>query len=321
METLSKLGRRQICKMVGIKNPDSIFVRNKEAFIDRMNLYNIMYNVKHIVSVYKEELEQFSSEEEYVEFLENGATSIGKYIESCIQITEKLSRLMGCDYVCESINKSKELIIHEKTEDNCYLRIYFSNPIFNGFKLLHYDERMKNLSFSDFVQSYTHSKFLALYNDIQPEWVSDETYKVLLNQTNELSDIIADIVSPKFLNSKFVKHIGKADVIFESTENKSLKAVDNIVKEIRNFSELDFSDACVELFKYKSLASNNSICRKEIIGPKGRGLYSIDKYSEYSLVRYLRKISEQQPTKYDNYIEIDGNEVKILKDRGINWVS
>ena len=80
MNTLSKTGRKVICNIIGIKDNESIFIKNKDAFIDRMTLYRVMYNVDKYIDIYKKELSKFKNEKEYIKFIKDSVYKVNKSI-------------------------------------------------------------------------------------------------------------------------------------------------------------------------------------------------------------------------------------------------
>jgi hypothetical protein len=321
MNTLTELGRREICKMIGIKNPKSIFVKNENAFVDRMTLLNVMYNTQYIIDVYKEEMSQYNSEEEYIKFLNEQEEQIGSEIVNKLLVVETLGVLFGDEEYQDSLLNTQEYSVLKRAEDPCILRIYFEAPMYESFKYIMSEIYDCESDFHEFVYNLTGSKFLALYNDIQTEWLDDEySVELLKSQMNIISSLMLTIVCPKSLNTINLRKMGEAELQFDSTERKSIESIDRLYQLLSNNDRYDFDKAIIELYKFEKLAENEDIIIKlSALADKDLGVYNISNYDQYTLIRYLRHINGEPISKYDNYLDMNGSEIKVMHGKKIKW--
>lgn len=323
METLTELGRHQICKMIGIKNPNSIFVKSKEAFLDRMDLYRTIYNIDKLVNAYKEELKKYDSEEEFIMKIMNDEKIIYDTIEREIIKAEALDIILGYGHVINALYATDEYnVFLRDSKSECTLRIYFESPIYEAFKFAVYGLYESGSTLYEFVYKLTGNKFLASANDLDLSCFSDDMFKNSLRaQMNLMSKVIVDIICPKYLNGKNVKYIKGAEVQFSSTVNKTVESLDKIIKEVRNAEGCGFENADAELFTTTALAKNNSITLKNLILPNEKSdKRNVFNYDEYTLIRYLRKIRGEHKSKYDDYLSNGEVELKVTQDIEIAWI-
>lgn len=321
MYSLSKLGRQEICKRIGITNDKSIFVENKDAFIDRMELLNIMFNIQPCIDIYKEEMEEFKSEKDYIDFLNNGRKKLISNIEEmCIKEVKMLEAfLKKNNTIKETVNREIEFTTQVNT--NYKLRVYFDNPVYESIKYLMIGliELPKNCK--DYIYNITNSKYLAYMNDIDIHDIQNETVKNIINQASlELGLSIFSLISPEYVNTKEVTHIGKAEVSYVCSMNKSVTSINNIHSALINEKRLDLQNINIELYTLDNLANNNEIaCKNIIAGGNNKGSYNIINYDTLSLIAYLRKLYGEPMTEYDRYFEYKGNEAKLTNNIEINW--
>lgn len=323
METLTELGRHQICKMIGIKNPNSIFVKSKEAFLDRMNLYRTVYDIDKLVNTYKEELKKCGSEEEFIMKIMNDEKIVYDTVEREMLKAEALDIILGSGHVADALYATDEYSVFLRdSKSECTLRIYFESPLYEAFKFAVYGLYDCSNTLYDFVYKLTSNKFLASANDLNINGFSDDIFKNSLRaQMNLMSKVIIDIICPKYLNGKNVKYIKCAEVQLSSTVNKTVESLDKIIKEIRNADGCGFENANAELFTTTALAKNNSITLKNLIIPNGKSdKRNVFNYDEYTLIRYLRKIRGEHKSKYDDYLSNGEIELKVTQDTEIAWI-
>ena len=323
METLTELGRHQKCKAIGIRNPNSIFVKSKEAFLDRMNLYRLVYNIDELVNAYKTELKEHVSEEEFIAKIEKDTRTIYDVVEKEIVKAEMLDTIFGSGSLAKALNATTEYNVFLRDETNeCTLRIYFESPVYEAFKFLTLGIYSCHSTFSDFVYDLTDNKFLAATKDLDLMELSIPDYRnTLIAQMNLISSVLADIICPKYINRKHVKSLKGAEMLISSTVNKTVDSLDKIASEIANADGCSFENVCIELFTVKSLAVNNCISLKKCIVPNEiSSKLNIIKSDEYTFVKYLRKIRDEQESKYDNILANGDMEMQVTQDIKIAWV-
>lgn len=323
METLTELGRHQICKAIGIRNANSIFVKSKEAFIDRMNLYRLVYNIDKLVDTYKEELARYKTEDEFIYKINKDKALIYSTIESEIVKVEMVDNLFSSCAISKILRATTEynvLLIDETNE--CTLRFYFESPVYEAFKFLVYGFCDCSSTFSDFVYKLTNNKFLATTSDLDLCEFSDNSYRsVLKAQMNLISSVITDIISPKYINRKHVKYLKGAEVLVSSTINKTVDSLDKVVTELRNAKGCSFENICAELFTTTMLAKNRDIALKNLILPnKETCKLNVINYDEYTFIKYLRKIREEQETDYDSFLSKGDMELRVTQGIDIAWI-
>lgn len=323
MDTLSKLGRYEICKRVGITNENSIFVTDKNAFIDRMQLYNGFYNITKFIDIYKSELNKFASEEGYVSNLRNREKLLYSIIRKNI-IKANLYEVNFLDRSIEEImRKTSEVHKHfkETDEERCLMNIYFNSPVYEAYKFLCLGTVDTDINLYDYVYGLTHSEFIASMDDLDISKIDGLYNKsVIRAYMNALSSKIVSNIGHKYINENQIVDMGLAKVSFEVPSNKSVSSINKIKLALQN-SEYDLLiNSNIEIVKYSSLAKNNDIKRKFVIScGNNRGKYDIVDYDQISLISYLRKIKNEQFSKYDDYIDIGGNELKITQKSEIDW--
>lgn len=323
MDTLSKLGRYEICKRVGITNQNSIFVTDKNAFIDRMQLYNGFYNINKLVETYKFELNKFASEQGYVSNLKNREKLLYDIIRKNI-IKANLYEIQFVERSIEEImRKTSEVHKHfkETDEERCLMNIYFNSPVYEAYKFLCLGIVDVDVNLYEYVYGLTHSEFIASMDDLDISKIDGLYNKsILRSYMNALSSRILDNIGHKYINENQIVDLGLGRVSFEVPSSKSVNSIRKIQLALQN-SEYDLLvNSNIEIVKYSSLARNSNIKRKFVVScGNNRGKYDIVDYDQISLISYLRKIKGEQFSKYDDYIDIGGNELKITQKSEIDW--
>lgn len=323
METLTELGRHQICKAIGIMNPNSTFVKSKEAFIDRMNLYRLTYNIDELVEAYKEELSKCKSEENLIKKITKDKNKIYNTVKREIVKAENIDIIFGNRNIARALDATTEYNVFLRDEySECTLRIYFESPIYEAFKFLVLGFYECKSTFREFVLELTNNKFIAATKDLVLEEISEISIRNTIQaQLNLISNVIVDIVCPKCINSKNVKFIKGAEVKVSSTVNKTTESLDRLVDEIRNADGCTFENVCVELFTLKYLSKNTDISLKKLILPNEEySKLNVVNYDEYTLIRYLRKIRGEQESIYDSILANGYKELQVTHGLDIAWL-
>lgn len=317
MNNLSKKAREHICDMIGIRDKESIFIKNADAFKDRIKVLREFSNSIKYIETYKEELKSFDSEEEYLKFLEEAKLSLYKDIEYRLRKADIISKLFGSSNDEHGTYKFKTIL-----NENCMLHIYFDSPLFEGLRYACVGLMEIEDTLSEYVYNITKSKFLALMKDINIEELKGQYIKnVLKTYTIHVGLLLFSVVSPSYINKKELSFIGESEVYFVSSENKSVDTVNKIIENLKNNEVMRFNNVRVSLYKAKQLANNSDIKIKDIIAGNVRNNnLNIYDYDTISLLRYLRKKYGEQPSEYDNYFEYRGIEVKLRKDFEVNWI-
>ena len=302
-----------------IDNESSVFIKNKQAFCDRMNLLRVMYNIDKLISIYNKELKTFDSEEEYNDFLEERLSLIKKNTESKIKLGMFTEHLVSDNSNSDNINFFK---VNNKyaEEKGTLLRLYFEYPKYEGMKYLCEPAQKLEENVYDYIFNITNSRFLAEGSDIDL-FISD---KDILNELNEQSLILGitmfSLLSPKFINAKELVRIGDAEIIYSSSSNRSIKSIDNMTEYLKETIPETFKNVNIELYNYDRLCKNSDIHLKNVIGAdNSKDLYNITNYSPYELIQYLRKIYNEPLSKYDNIVDIDDNQINIMYSKELQW--
>lgn len=323
METLTELGRYQICKAIGIKNPNSTFVKSKEAFIDRMNLYRLTHNIDKLVNAYKEELSKHDSEEEFIAKLDSDINKVYDTVKKEIIKVETIDLMFGDSSVLKSLAATNEFNVFLRDDDGeCTLRLYFDSPVYEAFKFLVYGFYEYQSTYSDFVYNLTDNKFLAATNDLDLDEFKEGLYvSTLKAQMNALSSILVDIACPKYINKKNVKSMGKAEVLISSTVHKTVDSLDKLITAIRTIEGGSFENVCAELYTTEPLAKNNTITLKKLVFPnETKSKLNVINYDEYTLIKYLRKIRKEHKSDYDSILANGNIEMQVTQEKEIAWV-
>lgn len=323
METLTEIGRYQICKAIGIRNPNSIFVKSKEAFLDRMELYRLVYNIDELVDAYKTELKRHKSEDDFIAKIEQDIRVIYDVVEKEIIKAEMLDTIFGSGILSKALDATTEYNVFLRDESNdCTLRLYFESPVYEAFKFLTLGTYNCQSTFGDFVYDLTDNKFLAATKDLDLVELSIPDYRnTLIAQMNIISSILVDIVCPKYINRKHVKYLKGAEVLISSTVNKTVDSLNKIATEISNADGCSFENVCIELFTVSDLDVNSSISLKKCIVPNEiNSKLNIIKNDEYTFIKYLRKIRGEQESEYDNILANGYMEMQVTQGIDIAWV-
>ena len=323
METLTELGRHQICRMIGIKNENSIFVKSKEAFIDRMNLYRIIYDIDKLIDTYKLELSKYESEEVFIRKIEDDIRTVYNTIEKEMIKTELIEHIFGHNDIENALYATDEYnVFFRDNKNECTLRIYFDSPLYEAFKYAVYSIYNCQSTFHDFVYELTENSFLALAKDLSFDGFSNDAFRNSLRaQMNLVSKILIDIICPKYLNTKNIKYFKECEVQLSSTVNKTAESLDKIVTEIREASGCSFENANAELFTTTTLANNNGITLKNLILPnENTNKHNVFNYDEYTLIRYLRRLRGEPQSLFDSYLSNGNIEMIVSQDSDISWI-
>lgn len=322
METLTELGRYQICKAIGIKNPNSIFVKSKEAFIDRMNLYRLTHSVDKLVNAYKEELANHDSEEDFISKLNKDTELLYDSVKRDIIKVETADLIFGDSKLLKALAATSEYNVYLRDDENeCTLRLYFESPVFEAFKFIVHCF-YEYTTFNEYVYSITNNKFLAATRDLDLDELNDNLYvSTLKAQMNLISNILIDIACPKYINSKNIKNMGNAEVQVSSTVHKTVESLDKLVTALRTADGCTFENVCVELFTTKALAKNNTITLKKLIFPnESNSKLNVMNFDEYTFIKYMRKIRKEHNSKYDNILANGYSEMKVTQENKIDWL-
>ena len=312
METLSELGRTWICRKLKMNcSGDSIFIKDKNAFIDRMNLLNIKYNISGLVKSYKEELTKFKSEEHYNEFLneacENIKIDISKKTGTANLLNNILCKIHNYRNV-STTNVGKEFNTLVNTDN--YIRIYFEYPFYESFKYLVAGLHDIPNNVDEYIKENTNSKFLAKESDINIFLDNySETYNILKHNMLLMSYSLFGLISPTFINEKEAKIINETGVTYVTSANKPIKQLDNIVEALRANKDINLNNVSIEIFTLKHILKDSNIAIKEnILNRSNKEIINATPYEEIQLLRYLRGEKE---SKYDKYFELNGQVAKL----------
>lgn len=316
METLTELGRHEICKRFGIQNKDSRLVVDRVAFIDRMTLLNVMFNTQKIIDVYKEEMRQFGSEEEYIEFLNKRQRVMYDFITVVLR-TMINNWTSYIDKLGDTTNYSK----HRLSDDICSVKISIPCPVYESVRFLIQEAHINHNSIKEFVLYLTGSEFLATIDDLDINMFKDKNVVRLIEvQQLALSNIMHNLVCPKYINHKSILDIEKTYIRFESTENKTAESIQRLYDMLTNNEVYSMSEVSIELYNTKQLASNSNMYMKKSLLPNhGIDAYNIEGYSELELLRYLRNIYKQPISEVDNIIQVNGSEALITSENKVAW--
>lgn len=317
MNSLTELGRREICRLLGDNNENSIFVKDKEAFCDRMELYRSYCDIDHYVDVYKTEMLKFKSEEKYVEWLDSVREAVADYVIKPYMLEDEHDEL---HFKTNPLYRTPDSVGNNINVEYI-LSIKLKSPVFDCTRFSH--GRMSKILFDnykEFMEEQVGSKFLALYDDIQLEWITNEKYKkALIGFMRALRVKMKTIVCDRYLNKKTLIYEKGSELRFISIKNKSVESINNLYKALTKFKE--FSSVEIELYKENKLADNDDITEKEFIIPSSCCLKQrLDNYNQITLNKYLRKITGTTPSEYDKYIDIDGNQCIVTNEKEINWL-
>lgn len=309
--------------MIGIKNRNSIFVKSKEAFINRMSLYRTVYNVDKLVDTYKNELSKYESEEVFIEKIENDIRTVYYTVEKEMMRAEIIEHIFGSSDLANALYATDEYnVFFRDSKNECTLRIYFDSPLYEAFKYAVYGIYDCPSTFHDFVYVLTENSFLALAKDLSFDEFSNDIFRNSLRaQMNLVSKILIDIICPKYLNTKNIKYFKGCEVQLSSTVNKTVESLDKLTMEIREADGCSFENANTELFTTTALANNNSITLKNLILPNGTtDKHNVFNYDEYTLIRYLRKLRGEPKSLFDNYLSNGNIEMIVSQDNEISWI-
>lgn len=316
---MTKYGRREICRMVGINDENSIFVRNEDAFNDRMKLYRVLYNTDRLIEVYNKELNKFDTEKNYITFLNDGRKAI---------IDDVTKRLKACMAILK-IRKTEEVFNNHADKmkfntlvDNEYLiRLWFDCPKYEGLKYICYGLCDLPSTLSKYIKGITGSNFLALMNDLYTDELEHSLKELLRKSEICLSASIFDELSPSYINKKELRFIGNSEVIYFTSPNRTVQSLETIYDALLSNEYLQLENINIQMFKYERLAKNNNIKKRCVVSSTiETDPYNVDAYDTLSLVAYLRKMYEEPLSKYDRYFEYNNIEARISRDLDIDWV-
>jgi hypothetical protein len=318
MHELSALGREEVCKLLGINDKKSIFIKSREAFNDRMKILRVMCNTDKIIETYLEEMQNFDSEEEYVEFLNESRgileSDILKRIVVCVKLIEDCE---GKDKFYQ-LRNTMNFITDIST--GCTLRIWLDSPLYEGLKYIVYGLYNLPNDFSDYVEEVSGSKFLALAKDIDDFDIGKYGLEFLRQSAVNLSFSIFNTLSPMYLNKKEAKYIGESEVLYETSENKTLESIQRIKDALVLDDELRLSNVNIELVHYKELAKNSNMCIKQNVLSGKQDNYDVYNYNSLELIAYLRMLYNERPSKYDKYFMFNGKEAKLSDNIEMEWI-
>lgn len=309
MNKLSKLGREEICKRIGIKDKNSIFIKSREAFVDRMSLLNIYYGIQNLIDIYRKEMETFDSEKEYIKFLRESEiklyNSISSTLDKATMIVNSLNKNINFTYV-----NYKTFF---KENDNSYkLRIYCDSPIYESIKYYALFCPELESSFKEYVKINTNSEYLATLNDFDINMFSEEKKKLINKLYSEMSLTIFGLLSPKYINSNELYELGNAEAIYITSPNRTVKSVDTMIEYFNN-TVLEKTKLNIDIYRDKRISKILNITKREsIISNDKNNIYNIKPESTLDLVYYLRYMYGESNTDYDKYFEINGKEAKLL---------
>lgn len=309
MNKLSRLGREEICKRIGIKDKNSIFIKSREAFVDRMSLLNVYYGVQNLIDIYRNEMKTFESEREYIKFLRESEiklyNNVSEIISIASRIVKKLNNSMDFTYV-----NYKTFF---KESDNSYkIRIYCDSPIYESIKYYAlYCPEMKD-NFKEYVKFITNSEYLATLNDFDINIFNDEQKKLINKLYNEMSLTIFGLLSPKYINCNELYELSNAEAIYVTSPNRTVKSVDTMIEYFKNTVLAD-TNLNIDIYKDRKISRILNITKREsIISNDKNNIYNIKSENMIDLVYYLRYMYGESNTDYDKYFEINGKEAKLL---------
>lgn len=319
MYTLSKQGRQMICNRVGITDNKSIFINNEDAFNDRMDILDIMYNTGAIIKTYCKELASFESEKQYIKFLNECKSIISEDIKNkvtkCMLLIEALESKNLFNACKSKINFNKE------NNERAFLRIGFQSPLYEGLKYVCTGLYEIEENVHDYIYNLTQSEFLASVTDLDKSWIDKSTLQTLIQSSINLSLSMFDVLSPSIINKNELSRIGEAELIYTTSSHRSIQSLDKIYDALLSVNVLKTKNAEVELYKEVSLAKNASIQRKQLIYNTDKiDYYNVFNYDTPTLIAYLRNLYNQPMSKYDRYFEYKGNEAKLSRDIKIDWI-
>lgn len=321
MNTLSKIGRTWICRKLKMNySNESIFVKNRDAFVDRMTLLDTKYNITGMIKAYKEELDNFESEEEYDKFITNAFKCIKVDINKKIGEANLLNNIIckTCNYhniLDAKVGKEFNTIVNT---DN-YIRVYFEHPFYESFKYLLDGLHIIPNDVDQYIKDVTNSKFLAKESDINIFIDTySETYNILRHNMLLLSYSLFSLISPAFINEKEVKLINETGVTYVTSANKPVKQLDTIVEAIKSNTAINLTNIAIEIFRLRHIIKESNIAIKENIAyTDNKEIMNATPYEEIQLLRYLRG---EQESKYDKYFEINGQVVKLQTKSNIYFI-
>lgn len=313
MGTLSELGRTIICNRIGISDKNSIFIKNEEAFNDRISLLNVYYNIDNMIDAYIDELSHFDSEEEYIKYLKESEetlyTKLEIYINVADVIEQKFSKYNDITHKIE-VNTFKNVELGKYI-----LRIYFDTPVYSSIEYLIRIHKQLPYDFNEYVYRTTGSKFIATLADLDINKFNKDTQKIIYKAMKVMSNSIMGLTSPKFINPRELISTGLAEVKYLTSPKRSIESLDAIVNNLRNHEVLQAKNVCIDIYKeYKPFENSDIICRKSISDNFSENAYNIEECDNLSLIYYFRKETNTNISEYDRYFEIDGHEAKLLSD-------
>lgn len=321
METLSELGRTWICRKLKMNcSGDSIFIKDKNAFVDRMTLLNTKHNISGLVKSYKEELAKFESEEYYNEFLNEACENIKIDISKKTGAANLLNNILCKIYNYRNVlntNVGKEFNTLVNTDN--YIRIYFEYPFYESFKYLLAGLNDIPNDVDEYIKENTSSIFLSKESDIDIFLDNySETYNVLKHNMLLISYSLFGLISPTFINEKEAKIINETGVTYVTSANKPIRQLDNIVEALKANNEINLTNVSIEIFTLKHILKDSNIVIKEnIICRDNKEIINATPYEEIQLLRYLRGEKE---SKYDKYFELNGQVVKLQTKSKLNLI-
>lgn len=327
MKTLSKIGRKWICWMVGITDINSIFIENQEAFLDRMNLLSEIYDMQLLTDIYKEELSNYNNEEEYNAYLISRLQYLNTLIEDTVSKACAQMQELGISVtqyqqneIITSLNETMEI-----ESGSSILRIYSSQPIYDGFRYLVGEMTDIELpsTINCFVCKHTKSKYLKQLFDLRLEDFSNNTAKILETSMKNISMSIFSLISPRSISTRQIMHIGKTEVYYNIINSLNIRTIDNMINTLRNVEELPFEEINMQLFNVINASNNSRILAKDLIYAN-ESESAVDspfiECDEPSFIAYLRHIKSEEPSEYDKYFMYKGNEVKMNSKFVVDWI-
>ena len=301
---LMKLGMRD--------SDDSIFVKDAEAFEDRMNLLNMTHNTFALLSVLQEEIEEYNKSSDkkasYYQYIQKQLKVIDTYINTVEHLgTQMCSGLSGIEKI-NDIKTWDDAFETTPTHDGkARLRLYVKYPYFEALASLFKPLELYETPY-DFIYELTDSKFLAYDTDIDIFIKSKTTLRKIEKEALLIGAALYARVSPYLIDSKALVRIGLGEVVLASPKNRSAESLDNIDKHLKDNRTRFFQNVDIELYK-ENKREDGSILKENIFGVEESN--QILKCNPLYMNRLLRELGNLPESKYDDYFEIDKNIVKI----------
>lgn len=318
---LTEHGRAYICKMVGINDKNSIFIKNNEAFNDRMELLNTVYDIEEMIADYEKEVnESWTIEDTYINYLEGSEKLV--YAE-LTKIIDRVWEKMHADKIDANrveIHYNQERYLYK--DGDCILNIELRHPIFDAIMLssvsmLDMDEL--KVGMHEYTKRITHSSFLSkwLKLDIQ-KFKKEETIFRVKTLMQVTSDTLCKILQDRFLNSNEMVYCGRSKVTFYCSERKSIKAIEDILDAL---NQDWFKSSVVEIIKVEDLTTNSNIKKLNVlVSNSDNSKPRFIDYDNIELIECLRNYTSEPKSEYDSYVEIYGVEAKLNGQPKINWI-